>query len=298
MSYDFETITYGKWILAGEHAVLRGNPALVFPLKNKPLTLQYKKSNTPLKLNYKGESALTCEPSILALLEAAFTALSLDKKQINGELFIQNQVPIGTGLGASAALCVAITRLLKAIFSPDINIFEFAQSLENMFHGQSSGLDIAGSAAESQAVYFKSGHITAVTPTWTPHWCLSFSGTPSITSVCIEQVQTLRKKNQHAANQIDEQMARSVKNAHEALTEKNTPTQTKANINPFNKLTDAIQDASDCFNQWGLINQPLQAHMNALYEQGALAVKPTGSGNGGYVLSLWDKIPKYQPNIL
>lgn len=35
MFYEFQTTTYGKWILAGEHAVLRGHSALVFPIKEK-----------------------------------------------------------------------------------------------------------------------------------------------------------------------------------------------------------------------------------------------------------------------
>ena len=39
MSSDFQTTTYGKWILAGEHAVIRGHGALVFPVHNKKLTL-------------------------------------------------------------------------------------------------------------------------------------------------------------------------------------------------------------------------------------------------------------------
>ena len=41
MFYDFETTTFGKWILAGEHAVVRGHEALVFPIKEKQLTLRY-----------------------------------------------------------------------------------------------------------------------------------------------------------------------------------------------------------------------------------------------------------------
>ncbi|MFI4919641.1 MAG: mevalonate kinase, partial [Legionellales bacterium] len=42
MFCDFETTTFGKWILAGEHAVVRGHEALVFPIKEKQLHLQYR----------------------------------------------------------------------------------------------------------------------------------------------------------------------------------------------------------------------------------------------------------------
>ena len=37
---QFNTRTYGKWILAGEHAVLRGCPALAFPLTSRSLHLE------------------------------------------------------------------------------------------------------------------------------------------------------------------------------------------------------------------------------------------------------------------
>ena len=40
----FETITHAKCILSGEHAVLRGMPAIIFPVKTKSLQLVYENS--------------------------------------------------------------------------------------------------------------------------------------------------------------------------------------------------------------------------------------------------------------
>jgi mevalonate kinase len=63
----------------------------------------------------------------------------------------------------------------------------------------------------------------------------------------------------------------------------------------FEELSGGISLAGRCFQNWGLVNPPLAATLNQLLIRGATAAKPTGSGLGGYVLSLWnseDKIPK------
>ncbi|TAL65081.1 MAG: mevalonate kinase, partial [Legionella sp.] len=54
------------------------------------------------------------------------------------------------------------------------------------------------------------------------------------------------------------------------------------------QLAQAMNKAADCFFQWGLVSESLQQHMQQLLKSGALAVKPTGSGGGGYVVSLWE----------
>lgn len=52
-----------------------------------------------------------------------------------------------------------------------------------------------------------------------------------------------------------------------------------SNVDAIISLTNAIEKAGIVF-QWGLVSESLQQHMNRLIAEGALAVKPTGSGGG------------------
>ena len=203
---------------------------------------------------------------------------SLD--QIQGEFHIDCNIPIGVGLGSSAAICVAVARWFAAQgYILPAEIAENARELENIFHGVSSGLDIAGVMAQS-GVYFHHGKATEIKQTWQPNLRLSSCGYIGTTAECIVKVQQLWKSNQVLAAQIDAQMQQAVETAKGALI-MDTSTSKQ-------DLAGAMNQAANCFEQWGLINDSLQDHMQTLRKDGALAVKPTGSGGGGFVISLWE----------
>jgi mevalonate kinase len=282
MSYDLQITTYGKWILAGEHAVLRGHGALVFPIQKKKLTLSYNTTSySELRASYEGSSGSDMHLLFWSVLEQGQQLLGKSLNSLSGHFHLYSDIPIGMGMGASAALCVAVARWFEAQHLLGLqSVYSFAKNLENLFHGQSSGLDIAGVATET-GVYFQQGAVQPIRQTWHPYWFLSSCGQIGITSHCINQVRDLWQTDPAYAAQIDDKMRAGVMKAQLAL-EENRP-------NSLIDLIQAIQQTADCFRQWGLVSETLQQHMQMLLDLGALAVKPTGSGGGGYVISLWEK---------
>jgi mevalonate kinase len=284
-SPSFAAIVPGKWILAGEHAVLRGSEALVFPLPSKYLKLNYTANDSELKILIEGQNKAELELIIWSVLEKAFNVLNISRQNIKGIVHMQSSIALGGGMGASATLCVALTQWLNFLgFVETENRFNFARELENLFHGESSGVDVAVTLAQKPLAFKRHGGFSELDVKFRPHLYLSYSGERGVTKDCVEKVKELFVSNAELAQKIDQQMDESVVMFKELLLQSSS-------------LIDwikAIKKANHCFEQWGLITESVKSHQKYLLDCGALAVKLTGSGGGGYVLSLWESQPPDQ----
>src|SRR5262249_40899757 len=133
-------------------------------------------------------------------------ALELTHKsfdQISGHLLLENTIPIGAGIGFSAALCVAVARWFHWMnWISQNDIFRFSRLLENLFHGKSSGVDIAGAMSDQIIRYRINSKLVIITPLWKPKLFLSFSNQHSMTKKCVKEVENLWNSNPNIAKHV------------------------------------------------------------------------------------------------
>lgn len=283
----YSTQVPGKWILAGEHAVLRGVPALVFPLRSRVLDLSYvcPTSASALNLYLHGEHGEELQLLVWGVLERACEMKKISRGSLFGELTIKSSIPVGAGMGASAALCVAITKWMNFLdLVQKEEMFEFARNLENLFHGESSGVDIAVSLRGQALHYERHREHRDLNMQWTPQWYISYSGKRGVTLECVTKVKEFIAGDPTLGGHLDQQMKVAVSLCEKSLVQSNE-------TDGLELLAKGIHLARQVFEQWGLTEGAPQTHMDLLINSGAVAVKPTGSGGGGYVLSLWKTPP-------
>ena len=236
--------------------------------------------------------------AFLSVVSAGLNRLNKKPEDLTGRLFLENSIPLGAGLASSAAFAAGAAWLLqKAGFHLKPDLASFAVSLEQAFHGQSSGMDVHAVLCGKPLLFKKGGprrRRALLNKRLRPLLLLTFSGGGGSGGLAggkgrsakqaVSKVNRFFRENPEKAKALDGRMAEAVCLAKEILSLK-----TKEAV--FVHLKRSLDLAESCFREWGLVPPPLDDHIQKLKKAGAAAAKPCGAGLGGAVISLWRNPP-------
>jgi len=280
----FTASAHAKYILSGEHSVLREGRAVVFPIPSMELKIKYEPGSGGLDVSVNGSDKDSLVLVFCGVIEQSMRLLGIKNHGLKGKIAIENNIPLGRGLGFSAALCVAVARLfvfLDVISEPDIVVF--ATRLEDYFHGSSSGVDVLGAISNIGVCVLGRDKYTNIDKSWSPRLYLMCSGRISRTSDCVKKVNELVSYNPLLAKEVDRDMCVAIDLALSGLKE-------NKNLG-FKHLSESISLSQSCFKRWGLVPDEVENKINHMHSHGAEAVKITGAGDGGFLLGLWKERP-------
>lgn len=266
----------GKVILAGEHAVVYGVPAVAVGIaRGAEAVATPAASGRRLKLVQEGITVLEVDADapLENDLARAFHAIV---REVSGAWRVEAhaEVPPGGGLGCSAALGVAIARALVPGASI-ARVCDLAMGWERVFHGNPSGVDAAVSARGGCVLFEKGASIRTVSVAAELTLCIGNTGIASGTKAMVEAVARLRDRRPQIVEKSFEGIRAIVTNVRSAIEH--------GDAVAIGRLMDLNQMIlSGLFVSTEEIEQ-----MCALARRsGALGAKLTGAGGGGCVVAL------------
>jgi mevalonate kinase len=269
----------GKVILLGEHSVVYGHPALAGPLNLGVTARGVKSKRCQLAL----PGALTRAQK--ALLTGAFQRAARLCGSPGVKVTMESELPLSMGLGSSAALSVACSRvLLKAAGRKDspTEVARLALEMEQEFHGTPSGVDHTTSA-EQQLILYKrlpnqsSGRARGVKSPRPLKVLVALVGQRSPTKKTVAALRERQARWPARYGRLFQQIGTVATEGAKAV-----------EAGDLEGLGDAMNVNQGLLAALGLSSPPLEEMVYQLRGLGALGAKLTGAGgDGGAVIGLF-----------
>jgi len=275
-SYDTEVP--GKWVLAGEHTVLRGGAAIALPHPEFSLKLRFTSGTTRLQVSPDLASVVVQD-----LLRVARDVLKVQFELPRGKLELESTIPFGGGLGSSAALSVAVARwVLHELEISREKERELAREMENRFHGKSSGMDVAVVSMNAPIRFTMKAGAQKLEIPRLPHFQFTDTGIRAATKDCIQKVEALRVTDPEKSEEADANMAKATSETLQGLTRFAVGDEAGLAL-----IAQGMTRAQTAFQSWGLVPSEADEIIQELLKSGALSARLTGAGGGGFIVSLW-----------
>jgi len=279
-----EGIGFGKAILFNEHFVVYGIPSIVSAIGNYTVARIAPYNQPEMKLvddrkatpNYKEEKLEQQKDSLNRMLKK----MKVDPSKNGITITLEGNLYAASGIGASAASCVAIARALSDYFNlglSDDEINDIAYEGEKGYHGTPSGVDNTASTYGGM-IWFQKGenNIIEKIPMQNPvEIVIGNTGKVANTKAAVAGVRERKEKNPEKYQKIFDRAENIAYLAKQALQEEDYREVGKL-MNENHKLLQQIEVSS----------RELDFLVSIAREQGALGAKLTGGGLGGNMFAL------------
>ncbi len=277
----------GKAILFGEHFVVYGLPALAAGIASETTakvtrvrSIGWKLvDNRPAMPGYKEKKYEEQKQSIENMLKH----LNIDTTKLGFQIDLAGDLVCASGIGASAASCVAIARALSEDFSlnlSDEQINETAYIGEMGYHGTPSGLDNTASTYGG-LVWFERD-LAGGPPKFESlklekpmHLVIASTGITASTKVVVGDVRAKKDADPAWFDSISNEYTQLVHDAKDALMQLDAA-----------KVGALMDKNHELLQQLTVSCKELDALVTIARKNGAIGAKMTGTGRGGNMIAL------------
>lgn len=272
---------HSKLILVGEHAVVYGEPAIALPFPKIEVKAAIDSIKGPIRI----ESGFYTGP--LSSMPEKLSGISICIKKVCEELGqdasgfriqVDSSIPIGRGLGSSAAIAIAIVRSLYAYFERDLSrsdLMRLVDIAETYAHGSPSGIDMQAASSEVPIWFKKDNQIEHVKITIPFHLVVADTGRIGDTHAAVASIKEKYKVNFTKTKQSIEHLGELTGKARIALHDGDHPL-----------LGTILNLAQDELAKLGVSDEGIDRLTKVARKSGALGAKLTGGGRGGCIIAL------------
>ncbi len=273
---------YGKVILFGEHFVVHSVPSIVSAIEKATVAAVERSSGSgwtlddrrPATPGYKEDKLEQQRDSIERVLQAA----DFDAAKVPIKIILGGDLVAASGVGASAASCVAIARALSDEFSlgfSDQRINEIAYEGEKAYHGNPSGVDNTA-ATYGGLIWFVKGKPMELIAIKKPvEIVLGNTGRVANTEAAVAGVKERRQRDPAKYDQIFKEAEELAVIAKRALVAHEL------------RAVGRLMDTNHLLLQSIEVSSPeLDLLVELARDNGALGAKMTGGGLGGNMVAL------------